>query len=105
MLESTFTSIADLAREQFLGLPIGPLLSHPFLTRELPGRIHIPVLVAHGSDDSLISVEHGRALATMFSADPYLEVPGIDHNEVLFEGDVQDQYIAFLERVVPTEGP
>ncbi|MEM9730382.1 MAG: alpha/beta fold hydrolase, partial [Myxococcota bacterium] len=52
VLESTFTSIADLAKEQFLGVPIGPFLSHPFLTRELAGAIRAPVLVAHGGSDS-----------------------------------------------------
>ena len=103
VLESTFTSIADLAKEQFQGLPIGPFLEHPFLTRELAGSIDAPVLVAHGGADSLIDVKHGQALAALFSANPYIEAPGLDHNNVLFEGDYQDQYIAFLDKAVPAD--
>lgn len=105
VLESTFTSIADLAQEQYLGLPFGRFLDHPFLTRDLVGSIHAPMLVAHGKADSLINVEHGRTLAKLFSADTYIEAPGLDHNEQLFEQGYLDQYIAFLEKAVPPGVP
>ena len=105
VLESTFTSVSDLAREQFGGLPVGPLLEYRFMTRDLADRIHAPVLVAHGTADSIIDVKHGRRLAELFGADPYIEVPGIDHNEVLLEGAHLDRYFEFLNRAVPRAQP
>lgn len=105
VLESTFTSVADLAQQQFMGFPVGRFLEHPFLTRELVGSIRGPVLVAHGGADSLINVEHGRKLAKMFAADLYIEALGLDHNDQLFEGTYQDQYVGFLERAVPAQTP
>lgn len=102
VLESTFTSVVDLAREQFGGLPLGPLLEHRFMTHELGDRVRAPVLVVHGSADSLIDVQHGKRLAEIFKA-AYIEAPRVDHNEVLLEGTFADRYVAFLESVVPAE--
>ncbi|MEM7136709.1 MAG: alpha/beta fold hydrolase [Myxococcota bacterium] len=103
VLESTFTSVPDLAREQFGVLPVGRLLKHRFVTRELAGTWNSPTLVAHGSADSIIPVGHGRELAQLFSAMTYIEASGIDHNNVLFDGERADRYIAFLDDAIPRE--
>ncbi len=99
-MESTFTSIADLANEHYR-LPVGRFLDDPFLSRDFAPRVTCPVLVAHGTHDSLIKVKHGKELARLFRTDDYIERPNIDHNEILFKGDAADQYLAFLERAVP----
>jgi len=101
ILESTFTSAVDLAREQFGWLPVGVLLEHRFMTRDFAGRVECPVLVAHGSADSIINVSHGRELAKLFEADHYIEAPRTDHNDVLFDGVYADRYIQFLDASVP----
>lgn len=102
VMESTFTSVLDLARETFGWLPLGALLEHPFMTRDFAGQVQCPILVAHGSGDSTVDVSHGRELAKLFEADPYIEVPRIDHNNVLFEGVYADRYIQFLDACVQT---
>ena len=102
-LESTFTSLVDLAREHYRFLPVGRLLDHRFMTRELTGEVTSPVLVAHGSGDSIIDVRHGKELARMFRAQEYIEVPNIDHNEVLFSGEPAMRYLRFLELAVPAQ--
>jgi fermentation-respiration switch protein FrsA (DUF1100 family) len=101
VLESTFTSVVDLAREQFGWLPLGALLEHRFMTRDLAGKVQCPVLVAHGGADSIIDVSHGRQLAELFEADNYIEAPRVDHNDVLLDGVYADRYLDFLDASVP----
>jgi hypothetical protein len=103
VLESTFTSVVDLAREQFGGLPLGPLLEHRFSTREVAGKVRCPVLIAHGTADSIIDVNHGRKLSKLFEADAYIEAAHVDHNDILFEGTYADRYLDFLDQTVPQD--
>jgi len=101
ILESTFTSIVDLSKEHYRFLPVGRLLEHRFMTRELAKEVACPILVAHGSADTLIGVHHGRELARLFHADEYIEVPRIDHADLLFVGQTAERYLKFLEAAIP----
>jgi pimeloyl-ACP methyl ester carboxylesterase len=71
------------------------------MTRDFAGRVSCPLLVAHGAADSIIDVHHGKALARLFHADEYIEVPRIDHNDMLLVGLIAMRYVDFLERAVP----
>jgi hypothetical protein len=63
IVEGTFTSIPDVFRSFKWGwLPITPLITQRFEAAEKIARVRSPVLVVHGSDDSLIRPELGRAL-------------------------------------------
>jgi len=101
VLESTFTSVVDLAKEHFRWLPIGSLLEHRFMTRDFAKRVSCPVLVAHGAADSIIDVHHGKELARLFHADEYIEVARVDHNDMLLVGLIATRYLNFLEGAVP----
>jgi len=101
VLESTFTSIVDLAKEHYRWLPVGRVLEHRFMTRDFAGRLSCPLLVAHGAADSIIDVHHGKELARLFRADQYIEVPRIDHNDMLLVGLIATRYLDFLEGAVP----
>ena len=103
VLESTFTSIVDLAKEHFRWLPVGRMLEHRFMTRDFAKLVSCPLLVAHGSADSLIDVRHGKELARIFHADEYIEVPRIDHNDLLLVGLIATRYLDFLESAVPAD--
>jgi fermentation-respiration switch protein FrsA (DUF1100 family) len=105
VLESTFTSIVALAKEHFPWLPAGWFLEHRFMSRDFVGRLSCPLLVAHGSADSIIGVHHGRELAKMFQADEYIEVPRIDHNDMLLADAAAARYLRFLERAIPATSP
>ena len=100
-LESTFTSVVDLAKEHFRWLPIGRVLEHRFMTRDFAKRLSCPLLVAHGAADSIIDVHHGKELARLFHADEYIEVARIDHNDMLLVGLIATRYLNFLEGAVP----
>lgn len=102
VMESTFTSAVDVAQEHYRWLPIGRVLEHRFMTRDFAGKVSCPVLVAHGRADSIIDVHHGKELARLFHADEYIEVPRIDHNDMLLVGTVAARYLAFLESAVPS---
>ena len=101
VLESTFTSIVDLAKEHYPWLPIGRLLQHRFMTRSFAGRVSCPLLVAHGSADPIIGVHHGKQLAGLLRANEYIEVPGGEHHDLLLVGAAAPRYLRFLELAVP----
>lgn len=101
VLESSFTSIVDLAKEHYRWLPVGKVLEHRFMTRDFAGKVSCPLLVAHGAADSIIDVHHGKELARLFRADEYIEVPRIDHNDMLLVGTIAARYLRFLEGAVP----
>ena len=103
VLESTFTSLVDLAKEHYPFLPVSRLLEHRFMTRDLAEEVHCPVLVAHGSADTLIDVHHGKELARLFRADEYIEVPRLDHQDMLFVGAIAAQYLGFLDRAIAAQ--
>ena len=105
VMESTFTSVVDLAKEHYAWLPVGRLLSHRFMTRDFAKEVSCPILVAHGAADSIIDVHHGKELARLFHADEYIEVPRVDHNDMLLVGMIAARYIDFLERAVPRPRP
>ena len=68
---------------------------------------HHFVRIFHGGGELTFiaprDVRHGKELARMFRAQEYIEVPNIDHNEVLFAGEPAMRYLRFLELAVPAE--
>jgi uncharacterized protein len=63
IVEGTFTSIPDVFQSFKWGwLPITPLITQKFDAAERITRVKVPVLVVHGSRDSLIRPELGRGL-------------------------------------------
>jgi pimeloyl-ACP methyl ester carboxylesterase len=63
VLESTFTSVLDMARFFGLPAPFAPaLVRDPFDNLALVGRFDGPVLVLHGERDEMIPPEHARRL-------------------------------------------
>lgn len=63
IVEGTFTSIPDVASTFKWGwLPIGPFITQRFDSERKVAKIGSPLLVVHGSNDSLIKPELGRKL-------------------------------------------
>jgi len=63
VLESPYTSLVDIAAEQDPYVPVRLLLLDRFDTRSLLGRIAVPVLIFHSTDDPVIPYAMGRELA------------------------------------------
>jgi uncharacterized protein len=63
MVEGSFPSIPAVVRQFKWGwLPVSPLITQRFDAASRIGQVKAPVLVVHGSNDSLIPPDLGRAL-------------------------------------------
>jgi len=80
ILESTFTSLADIGKRYFPFLPVRYLVRDAFATIKHLESVNCPVLVVHSRDDEIIPYGHGRALYEA-AREPkaFLELKG-DHN-------------------------
>lgn len=96
ILESTFTSVQEMARGY--GIP-GFLILDPFDNLATVRSTQVPVLVAHGRHDSLIGFKHAEALHEAAGPRGTLLAYDCDHNDFppdprLYFRDVE----AFLRR-------
>ncbi len=81
ILESTFTSLADIGQAHYFFLPVRLIVGNAFNTLERLERIACPVLVAASSEDEIVPGRHGRALFEA-AREPkwFLQLKG-DHNQ------------------------
>jgi len=98
ILESAFTSFADLAREAGLFARLLALFSsESFASIEKIGRVQVPLLMIHGSSDTTIPIGLGEQLfAAANSPKQWLVINGGDHSDLDQVG--QRQYQATLRR-------
>ncbi|MFQ5914490.1 MAG: alpha/beta hydrolase [Nitrospinota bacterium] len=86
ILESPFTSIADMARHHYF-LPLGPLLKTKYDTLSKITKIRAPVLILHGDRDAIVPLRMGKAV---FQAAPepkdFYVIKGADHNDTYVSG-------------------
>ena len=79
IIESSFTSISDMARAFFPRLPVKLLLRFKYNTRERLRDIHCPVLIIHSPDDRTIPFICGKVLyETANPPKKFLQIKG-DH--------------------------
>ncbi|MFN2349369.1 MAG: alpha/beta hydrolase, partial [Thioalkalivibrio sp.] len=62
ILESAFTSAADLGAEVYPWLPVRQLLRHRYELIETLPAVDAPLLIAHSRDDEIVSFEHAKRL-------------------------------------------
>jgi len=98
VLQSPFTSLADVARVHYPLLPARLLLRDRFDNAAKVGRLRAPLLVLHGARDDIVPPAHGRALAAAAPAGTArcVEVPGRGHND-LWTAERAADVAAFLD--------
>lgn len=80
ILESTFTSVPDLAKKYYPIVPIRWLARIRYDSLSRMSSLRCPVLIAHSRDDELVPFAHGRALfAAARAPKDFLEFKG-SHN-------------------------
>jgi len=101
ILQSTFTSLPDLAGDLMPSLPVGWLLSTHYANRQKLARIHVPVLVLHSRADRVIPFEHARRnFAAANAPKTFCELRG-DHNDAVSASgrEYQDAVRQFLSEL------
>jgi uncharacterized protein len=81
IIESTFTSVPDLAAQLYPFLPVRLLNRFAYDAKKALEAVSCPVLIVHSADDEIIPIKHGRELLAVAN-DPkqFLEIHG-SHNE------------------------
>lgn len=98
VLESPFTTAADMARVHYPVLP-------PFVVRlsmnnlERAARLIAPLLVLHGTEDQIALPRMGRAVAEAGHARELVMIQGAGHNETYDVGgeEYRNKFHAFLQ--------
>lgn len=91
IIEGSFTSIPEVFSNLKWGwLPVGPLITQRFEAAERIERVKVPVLIVHGSADTLIPPALGRALYER-APDPkrFVLVEGGSHHNTNAIGQAQ----------------
>ncbi|MGI9335019.1 MAG: alpha/beta hydrolase [Gammaproteobacteria bacterium] len=100
VLESTFTSIPDVAAPHYPLFPVRWLARVHYPSLERVSRSHLPLLVVHGRDDRTIPFTHGERI---FRAAPgpkqFLELSGSHNGGFLLE---RHRYVQGLSQFIAT---
>ncbi len=99
IVESSFTSVPDIAADIYPWLPVRLLSRVSHATRDYVSEARCPVLVIHSREDEIIPFRHGQAIYEA-AAEPraFLELHG-SHNDAHLrdQGRYVEGLIAFLE--------
>jgi len=83
ILESPFTSAADVGAARMTWLPVGLLMWDRFESRNSIGKVRAPVLIVHGDRDEVIDYSYGRALFALANQPKtFVRIPGGMHNDL-----------------------
>ena len=100
ILEAPFTSLKDVARDLYPELQLlTGLMRSRWNSLDAASEIKVPLMIAHGVDDPLIPIEHGRALFEAVSSEDktFIEVTGAGHVNV-WTLEFQKQLFEYLTR-------
>ena len=87
VLEAPYTAVVDVAAERYPWLPVHLLMWDQFLSRERIETVKAPVLIVHGTKDTVIPFEHAKRLYAR-ARDPkkFVAMPGSDHSTLVRDG-------------------
>jgi hypothetical protein len=105
ILESTFSSVADIAHT-FGGSAFGFLAGERFVSIDKIARVRAPLLFFHGDRDRTIRIKLGRRLFDAAPQPKHFEtITGAGHNDTIQVGGraYLERIGAFLDEVAPRE--
>lgn len=87
ILEAPFFSMKDLISRKVPALPTGTILKHPFRSDLYIADVSAPLLIVHGTKDSVIPIEQSKRLFELASEPKtYVSLPESDHNTLVRDG-------------------
>lgn len=87
ILEAPFTAITDVAAERYPWLPVSLLMLDQFRSVERIGRVKMPVLIAHGDQDTTVPYAHAEQLfARANEPKTFISMAGSGHNSLVRDG-------------------
>ena len=91
VLEATFTSVPDMVSHSSWGfLPVGLILTQKFDALSKIAEVKVPVMVAHGTRDSVVPFEMGEELYNAANAPKkFVRVEGAGHHNLSGAGFAQ----------------
>lgn len=102
VVESSFTSLEDIGRLHYRLLPVRWMLTYRYDSIRKVGDITCPKLFLHGTEDTLIPIDNGRALFDA-AAEPkqFIETPG-GHNDagMTFSPAYSERVAAYFDEVL-----
>ncbi len=102
ILQSSFTSIPDMASESYPYFPVRWLARFDYNTIEYLQKVHAPLLVIHSREDEMVPFSHGRRLFdAAVGPKTFLEISG-SHNEgfLISEKEIGSNLTTFLAEYV-----
>lgn len=103
IIESSFSSVPDIAAELYPWLPARTLSRFNYDTRQYAAMANCPVMVIHSREDEIIPFHHGRAIYDTAATPKYMLTLAGDHNHgFLLSGRYYIDGLAdFLDTVFP----
>jgi hypothetical protein len=102
VLESPFTSIADIAAQIYWFFPVRLLIKDSFRSDLLIGTVTAPFLILHGDKDSIVPITLGDQLYKLITAPKrFVRFPGAGHNELAAYGALEAAKQFLSEPVQP----
>jgi len=97
ILEAPMTATLDIATENAPRfVPMGLLMRDTFLSRDYIGRVHYPVLVAHGDQDETIPFAMGERMFALANEPKRFHRYAGGHHDDLPERGLYDDIFTFL---------
>jgi uncharacterized protein len=87
VVESSFTSVPDIAQELYPWLPARWLSRFSHATRDYVRNVRCPVLIVHSRDDDIIPFSHGEAIFASANEPRTLLVLRGTHNDAFLQDE------------------
>jgi len=102
ILESTFTSLPDIASTLYPYIPVRLLLRFRYNTAEYLDSVNCPVLIVHSRNDEIMPFNHGRRLFEMAKKPKkFLEIAGTHNEGFITSGKLYEEGLnAFISEYI-----
>lgn len=98
LLETPYYSIVDVAKNRFPLFPVEKLMSYSFPSYTFIVNVVCPVLIIHGTDDTVVPLTSGKKLYDAINTQKsiFIEIADADHNNLI---DFPEYHLAIKKQL------